>query len=184
MTGELDDVVPPQHCVRLHEKVKRAHPDSAFELVVFPGARHGFDGTGPVRPFGNTGKSTVGGNPEARAKSHQRMFDFLSARLDAPLHLSHQERLYGHREPPPPASGFARGEDVAAVPLDEKGRERYARYLELPAPKAFAISEKGRPYFASDDAFAAAKVMDICRRAKVKCALYAVDDRVVWRGGF
>jgi dienelactone hydrolase len=184
MIGELDDVTPARHCVNLHGKVKRAQPDAPFELIVYPGSHHGFDSALPVRVMsgfaGRTGKGTVGSNPEARAKSHQRMFDFLSARFGLPLALAHDERLYGHRRAPPPASGFARGDDVGAVPLDEKGRERYQHYLGLAAPKAFAISAKGRPYYASDDALAMARLADICRNAKVKCWLYAVDERVVW----
>jgi hypothetical protein len=184
MTGELDDVTPAHHCVRLHDKVKRAHPAAAFELIVFPGSHHGFDSALPVRVMrgfaGRTGKGTVGSNPDARASSHQRMFDFLAARFGMPLALTHDDRLYGHRRPPPTASGFARGDDVAAVPLDEKGRERYRHYLGLAAPKAFAISEKARPYYASDDPFATRTLVNICRNAKVKCWLYAVDDRVVW----
>ena len=120
MIGELDDVLPADQCVRLHGKVKRTRPDAAFDLIVFPGSHHGFDGNGPVRvmPSYSTraGKGTVGGNPEARAKSHQRMFDFLSAQLGSPLALTHDERLFGHRSPPPPTSGFARGDDVSAVP--------------------------------------------------------------------
>jgi dienelactone hydrolase len=184
MIGELDDVLPADQCVRLHGKVKRTRPDAPFDLIVFPGSHHGFDGTGPARVMpgysARAGKGTVGGNPDARAESHQRMFDFLSAQLGTPLALTHAERLYGHRHPSPPASGFARGDDVSAVPLDEKGRERYRHYLGLAAPKAFAISAKGRPYYASDDAFATSRVADICRNAKVACWLYAVDDRVVW----
>jgi dienelactone hydrolase len=184
MIGELDNLLPAHQCVRLRDKVRRAQRDAAFELIVFPGAHHGFDGTGPVRVMpgyaGPAGKGTVGGHAEARAKSHERMFDFLSGELGAPLALTHHDRLYGHRRPPPPASGFARGDDVSAVPLDEKGRERYQHYLGLAAPKAFAISAKGRPYYASDDAFATRTLVDICRKNKVKCWLYAVDERVVW----
>ena len=183
MIGELDNVLPADQCVRLHGKVKRTRPDAAFDLIVFPGSHHGFDGTGPVRvmPGYSTraGKGTVAGNPEARAKSHQRMFDFLSAQLGSPLALTHDERLFGHRSPPPPR-GFARGDDVSAVPVDEKGREQYQHYLGLAAPKAFAISAKGRPYYASDDPFATRTLANICRNAKVTCWLYAVDDRVVW----
>jgi hypothetical protein len=47
-------------------------------------------------------------------------------------------------------------------------------------PKAFAITEKGRSYYSSDDAEAMRTAMELCQKAKVKCWLYAVDDRVVW----
>jgi len=47
--------------------------------------------------------ATVGGNPEAREKAHQLMFDFLSARLETPLLLTHERRLKGHRYARPSA---------------------------------------------------------------------------------
>jgi len=185
MIGELDDWTPAGGCRRLQDKVKRAQPTALFDLVIFPESYHGFDSAGPVKV--RTGLNTrshtahVGGNPAAREQSHQRMFDFLSAHLNTPLSLTHEERLKGHRYALPAPSGFARTDDIAAVPLDEKGRERYQHYLDLPAPKAFAITEKGRSYYSSDDAEAAITLADICRKAKVRCSLYAVDDRVVWR---
>ena len=40
-------------------------------------------------------------------------------------------------------------DDVAAVPVVEKGKPRYAHYLSLPKPKAFVVTEKGGWYFAS-----------------------------------
>jgi dienelactone hydrolase len=184
MIGDLDELTPADECVRLQGKVKRAQPDASFDLMVFAGAHHGFDGAGPVRARGGfatrTGQAMVGGNPAARAKSHQRMFEFLSLHFGVPLGLAHDDRLYGHRQAVPPESGFAKGDDVAAVPLDENGRERYRHYLGLPVPKAFAITEKGRSYYASDDAAAMRTLMGICRDAKVKCWLYAVNERVVW----
>jgi dienelactone hydrolase len=184
MIGALDDWTPPQHCVDLHAKVKRAQPGAEFELIVYPESHHGFDGLGsltirtglPTR----SGWATVGGNPEAREQSLRQMFDFLAAKLDSPLRLSHDERFKGHRFVVPAATGFARIEDVAAVPLDDKHRARYQQYLALRVPKAFAITERGGSYFSSDDAEAMQTTMERCQKAKVKCWLYAVDDRVVW----
>jgi hypothetical protein len=80
----------------------------------------------------------------------------------------------------PPDSGFAAASDVAALPLSEKGRERYQYYLKQGAPKAFAITEKRGWFLRSDDSEAMAVVLQHCQRAKVRCWLYAVDDRVVW----
>lgn len=96
MIGELDDWTLASRCVALHEKV-RAQEGSDFELVVYPGSHHGFDGTGRIRIRGNlpnarAGKATVGANPEARRESHRRMFEFLSTRLDTPLLVSHERR--------------------------------------------------------------------------------------------
>ena len=108
------------------------------------------------------------------------MFEFLSSNLEVRLVLDHDARFDGHRYAVPPDSGFARAEDVAAVPLSEKGRERYAHYLTLGAPKAFAITEKKGWFLRSDDAEAMAVVLRHCERAKVRCWLYAVDERVVW----
>jgi dienelactone hydrolase len=184
MIGALDDWTSPQDCVDLHAKVRRAQPEATFELIVYPDSHHGFDGLGPLTirtglPT-RSGWATVGGNPEARDQALRRMFDFLAAHLDSPLRLTHDERLRGHRYVMPAPSGFAPIEDVAAVPLDEKERERYKRYLGLGVPKAFAITEKGRSCYSSDDAEAMRTTMELCQKAKVKCWLYAVDDRVVW----
>ena len=47
LMGELDDWTPAAPCVTLAEDLKtRGQP---VEAVVFPGARHGFDGQGPLR---------------------------------------------------------------------------------------------------------------------------------------
>ena len=185
LAGELDDWTPARECVKLHARLKRAHEDAPVDLVVYPGSHHGFDGVAPVQQrsnVGNTrsGSATVGGNPEAREKAHGRLFEFLSAQLGTPLLLTHEERFKGHRYLLPPASGFARIDDIAALPLNEKGHARYEHYLGLGPPKAFAITEKGGWHFRSNDARAMRTSMEPCRKANVKCWLYAVDDRVVW----
>ncbi|MEJ6023914.1 dienelactone hydrolase family protein [Ramlibacter sp. PS4R-6] len=97
LIGEADDWTPSAPCVQLHSRLggSGAMP---FELKVYPGAYHGFDGTAPVtvhEGLGNVrfGKAHVGGDPEARAQSHARMFEFLSAQFGQPLLLSHDERL-------------------------------------------------------------------------------------------
>jgi dienelactone hydrolase len=184
MIGALDDWTAPVHCQRLQGKVRRAQKDAWFEYLEFPGAHHGFDGYGPLQVRAGlptrTGTATVGGNPEAREKALRRMFEFLSEKMDSALSLSHEARFNGHRYAVPPDSGFAGIDDLAAVPLGEKGRERYAHYLKLGAPKAFAITEKRGWFLRSDDSEAMAVVLRHCQRAKVRCWLYAVDDRVVW----
>ena len=97
MIGELDDWTPAADCVALGQKLGAAG-QPAFELTVYPGSYHAFDGLAPVsvrEGIGNTrtGKATVGGNAQARVQSHARMFDFLSAQLGEPLLLSHEQRL-------------------------------------------------------------------------------------------
>jgi dienelactone hydrolase len=85
MIGELDDWTPAKACEDLHRRLAR--PGAApFELVVYPGSYHGFDGPAPVRVrdnVGNTrsGKATVGGHPEAAERSRTKLFEFLEAQL-------------------------------------------------------------------------------------------------------
>ncbi|MDQ5848111.1 MAG: hypothetical protein M3544_03990, partial [Pseudomonadota bacterium] len=185
MTGELDDWTPAAPCVWLQGKVRRAQKEALFELVELAGSHHGFDGLGPVRIRENvantrSGKATVGGNPEARVKAHERMFEFLSAALSTPLSHTHAKRLAWHRYVVPPDRGFARMEELGAVPLGQNGRSRYGHFLGLQAPKAFAITEKGGWFFSSGSADAMRIALGQCEKAKAKCWLYAVDDRVVW----
>jgi dienelactone hydrolase len=184
MIGALDDWTPAYPCVDLHTKVRRAQPDAVFELIIYPDSHHGFDGLGPITirtglPT-RSGWATVGSNPETRDKALRRMFDFLATELGSPLGLTHEDRFRGHRFVVPAATGFAGIDDIAAVPLDEKGRERYKHYLGLSVPKAFAITAKGHSHYSSDDAEAMRTAMDVCQKAKVRCWLYAVDDQVVW----
>jgi hypothetical protein len=94
------------------------------------------------------------------------------ARLAGPLNR--------HRSAVPVASGFAKGDDVNAVPLSDAGKERYRHYLGLPPPKAFVIYKTGAWRFYSDDPDAMTKALDYCEREAKPCWLYAVDDRVVW----
>jgi hypothetical protein len=184
MIGALDDWTPPHPCEYLNGRVRRARSDARSELIVFPEAHHGFDGYGPLvtrtgLPTRN-GTATIGGNPEARDKALRRMFEFLSESMDVPLALTHEARVNGHRYVVPPPSGFARADDVAAVPLSDQGRQRYVHYLGLNAPKAFAITEKGGWYFRDNDPEAMRAVLQLCADRGSRCSLYAVDDRVIW----
>jgi dienelactone hydrolase len=186
MIGELDDWTLARECVTLQERLHKNKANAAVDLVVYLGSYHGFDGTGPVRQMeglGNTktGKAMVGGNPVAREASHARMFEFLSAQLGQPLLLSHAQRFKGHHYVLPPASGFAAADDMAAVPLSDAGKARYAHFRGLPSPKAFAVTEKGGWYFNAGEPEAMAATFQACAKAKSKCWLYAVDDQVVWQ---
>lgn len=86
-----------------------------------------------------------------------------------------------HSRALPPASGFADGQNVEAVPLRQEGKDRYAHYLTLPSPKAFVVYETGgwRFWFNSPDSMTT--LLDGCAREGRKCWLYAVDEQVVWR---
>ena len=77
--GEDDDWTPAEPCRQL------AAQASEITFHAYPGAVHGFDGTAPVRtrrdvPNGlRPGQGVrVGGQPEAREASRQRLADFLS----------------------------------------------------------------------------------------------------------
>jgi dienelactone hydrolase len=88
-----------------------------------------------------------------------------------------------HAAPVPAASGFARIDDVAALPVrGASARTAYPRYLSAEAPKAFVLSPEGAWgwYTGRSDAMAAA--LEACQRntRTTPCALYAVDDQVVW----
>ena len=80
----------------------------------------------------------------------------------------------------PPATGFAAIDDVKAVPLSDEGRERYAHFLTLPAPRAFVVYEDGAWRYYAKDPEAMSKALDYCARQGRRCWLYAADDRVVW----
>jgi dienelactone hydrolase len=184
MIGESDDWTPARSCIQLREKVMRAQKDAVFEMHVFPDSHHGFDGLSP--PYTKTnvagtrsGTATVGGNPAAREQAHRLMFEFISAQLNEPLRLTHEERYLGHLFEVPQASGYADINDAAALPAGEKARARYEKYLTEPSPKAFVVTEKGGWAVSSGKADAMQASLSFCKN--VKCWLYAVDDRIVWQ---
>ncbi|MDH6169615.1 hypothetical protein M2282_004783 [Variovorax boronicumulans] len=80
----------------------------------------------------------------------------------------------------PTDSHFADVNDPSPVPVREKSKDRYLRFLALPMPRAFAIAADGSAAFASGSA-AMADVLNTCEREGKTCWLYAVDDRVVWQ---
>jgi hypothetical protein len=92
-----------------------------------------------------------------------------------------------------PIAGFAPLASVDAVPyLRPNGRDAYAKFLAAEKPRAFAIAPNGawawstvgdrngkrRQNFDAID-----RALERCnRRADGQCHLYALDERVVWRG--
>ncbi|NEX64172.1 hypothetical protein [Noviherbaspirillum galbum] len=82
----------------------------------------------------------------------------------------------------PSASNFAPADDVAAMPfVSERAREGYSQYLNLSAPKAFAISARGHWSHLGNDSRSMKTVLERCEAHGSPCWLYAVDNQVVWR---
>ena len=187
MVGASDDWTQAAPCEALarHLQALSASASAPVDLIVFPDSYHGFDGTAPLftrQNIGNTrsGTATLGGNPQARQQSRERFFEFLSTRFERPLRMSHAQRFGAHAFTVPPASGFARIDDVAAVPVEAKGRERYAHYLTQPKPKAFVVTNKKGWQLSTDSVNAMRLALDSCAPG-VACWLYAVDDDIVWQ---
>ena len=86
LAGGNDDWTPADHCQALQTAVLARQPQARFELDMFGGAYHGFDGTAPVEERAGMsnkrrhGTVTVGGDPAAR----EAAFAKLAAWLDAP----------------------------------------------------------------------------------------------------
>lgn len=87
--------------------------------------------------------------------------------------------------PVPASTGFARVDDVAAVPfLSEHGRKAYADYLGKMSPRAFAVSPSGAWTWAEEGEDPVARAVAACSaKSKEPCRLYSVDDAVVWTDG-
>jgi len=85
--------------------------------------------------------------------------------------------------PRPQRTGYAEVTDSDALPhVDDRRRELYRRFLKLPMPRAFAIASTGNVGWAQGGTDPLAAALDNCERAaRSSCALYAVDDEVVWR---
>ena len=79
----------------------------------------------------------------------------------------------------PPPSTFAALDAADAVPVSPSGKAAYAKFLEMGAPRAFAISGKGGFGYARGD-YAVGRALGNCQRYGNPCILYAVDSDVVW----
>lgn len=86
------------------------------------------------------------------------------------------------KTPRPPKTDYAALNDVQKVPyLDASRRERYKQYLSLRYPKAFAIAPTGNVGWSSESFDPIASSLSACEAiAKEPCAVYAVNDDVVW----
>ncbi|MEP7302409.1 MAG: hypothetical protein ABI699_12850 [Caldimonas sp.] len=93
------------------------------------------------------------------------------------LHLPGSAR---HALSPPPRSSYATVAQLDLVPVRTEGRDRFAHYLTLPAPKAFLVYANGDWRFWSGSN-AMTLGLDSCQAARRSCWLYAVDNEVVWQ---
>ena len=80
----------------------------------------------------------------------------------------------------PPPSSFAAIADAGGVPTGASGKAAYAKFLEMPLPRAFAVSSKGGFGFARGD-YAAGRALGNCQRFGNPCKLYAVGEDVVYK---
>jgi S1-C subfamily serine protease len=93
----------------------------------------------------------------------------------------------------PTPSGYADIEDMSKLAgYGPQVRESYARFLTRPLPRAFALSDDGKPYSAwsriprdpADSPDPAVRVISGCEKTHHShCRLYAVDRVVVFRPG-
>lgn len=83
----------------------------------------------------------------------------------------------------PEKSDFALIDSVDAVPyLKDTGRVGYREFLGASLPRAFAIAPGGAWGWAHTGENPQARALDNCaRHSKQACALYAIDDYVVWK---
>ena len=81
----------------------------------------------------------------------------------------------------PAPTRYAAVAEIDRVPLPAAVRESlYRRFLAAPLPRAFAIGPGGRAGYATGD-WAPGRALGFCQsRRGERCALYAVDDDVVW----
>ena len=84
--------------------------------------------------------------------------------------------------PTPARTGFARIDDVKAVPfLTDNGRRAYGEYLTKMTPRAFAVSPSGAWTWAEEGEDPDGRALATCSaKSKEPCRLYSVDDYVVW----
>jgi hypothetical protein len=81
----------------------------------------------------------------------------------------------------PPATGYAKLNDVNAVPwINAKGREAYARFLNLKIPRAFVVATSGASATTQGGYDPLGRALSLCEKAGLTCRAYAVNDQVIW----
>lgn len=106
--------------------------------------------------------------------------EFSNQRLDV---LRNEQRSHATTAVIPPASNYARSDDLTVSPFKDFDhlRKGYEKYLATRAPKAFAFSPRGAWAYSDDDSQAIAHATEQCEfYDRLNCRLYAVDDTVVF----
>jgi len=83
---------------------------------------------------------------------------------------------------PVPKTDYATIDNVDAIPyLKASGRAQYRDFLDLPLPRAFALSPTGAWSWAEDGDDPIDQALSDCQKhSSQPCRLYAVNDNVVW----
>ena len=84
--------------------------------------------------------------------------------------------------PVPPATTYAAVDDVASVPLTERGKAIYRKFLASPRPRAFVIGPHGAVGQAAGGYDPLGVALQWCGRLVAGCQPYAYNDTVVWTG--
>lgn len=105
--------------------------------------------------------------------------------------LPHQplrrQPLWEHETPPPRATVYAAINSVDRLPrVGSNGREGYRKFLASGMPRAYAIGQNGGWAWSGTNPKAMATALERCQdnNRQEPCALYAVDDSVVWTGQY
>jgi dienelactone hydrolase len=113
-------------------------------------------------------------------------FDKVKAKMQVnglPVDVTHPKFASASKMQAPAATGFAKIEDVQAVPCkSENCRSGYATFLTKNKPRAFATNNKGLWALAEMGEDPLRRALESCNRQAKEdtCKLYAVDDEVVW----
>ena len=89
--------------------------------------------------------------------------------------------VWVHPEPVPPASHYAQLNDFVALPSSSSTlRIGYQQFLASPKPRAFVLAKDGSWEYRSRGPSPVTLALAACNAKHAHCALYAVDDDVVW----
>ncbi len=106
--------------------------------------------------------------------------DAFLARIGMPSASTYPENM---PMPVPPASGYAKIDDVDALPYvnSEKGKAFYRKFLKKPIPRVFVVGDgvAADAYESFDPLTSALRRCEAGGKGK-NCRLYAVDNKVVW----
>jgi hypothetical protein len=114
----------------------------------------------------------------------------ITVRMGDAIQIDPQKYMRGQRQTAqghkdigaiPAPSGYASISDVGSIPTSSQGcRDIYSRYLGLASPKAMAFSVGGGCASRTGPDAIDAAIQGCARDGTRRCALYAVDNDVVW----